>query len=58
MESNSDSEYESVVSHAINSDDAKETRRPVWLEQTAAKDISEIDLDVQISTAQQVSFQN
>jgi hypothetical protein len=58
MESNSESEYESVVSHTRNSDDAKETSRPIWFEQTATKDISEIDLDVQITTAQQVGFQN
>ena len=29
MESNSESEYENVVSHARNSDDAKETSRPM-----------------------------
>jgi hypothetical protein len=58
MESNSESECESVVSHARNSDDAKETSRPILLGQAATKDISETDLNVQITTAQQVSFQN
>jgi hypothetical protein len=58
MESNSESEYESVVSRARNNDDAKETIRPICFEKMATKDISEIDLDVQITTAQQVSFQN
>ena len=52
MEINSEVEFESVVSHARNSDLAKETSRPIWFEQKATKGISEIDLDVQITTTQ------
>jgi hypothetical protein len=58
MESNSESDYESVVSHVTNSDDARDTSRPIWFQQTATKDISEINLDDRINTEQQVRFQN
>ena len=36
----------------------KETSRPIWFQQTATEDISENEVDDQIATAQQVSFQN